>query len=152
MFADEHGNAFVAMLVQQWEQVAMPERKHDRLSLSAHSIDAGRTIDDADPPCHPEHPQKRHAESDQPSQATLAFPLCSSILAEGYCIRGAGGHQLASRRSVPSAISSAIVATRPAAPAVPKDSRTRASSATICARSLLLAISNGSSASATALG
>src|SRR4051812_6094452 len=136
MLADEDRHAFIAMLIEQRQHLAVPQRENDgtlRGAQATHVVIAANSI--APRPCEKSNePDARHDDAGRAS-----FPFGVSVH------RAARGDALF-------AMSKIIAATRPAAPGCPSASRTRRKPSTIDARRGSSRSSSGSSASATAVG
>src|ERR1051326_2261715 len=135
MLADQHRDALPAMLMQERQHVAMPEGKDDRGAFAAQAVDTRVAIDESKTPGHSQQSHQRHSQSHDPSKPASALSLRATRARANHAGGRARLLQLASRRAFGLAISMAMSATRRDAPAVPSDSRTRASSRTIAMRS-----------------
>src|SRR4051812_36405892 len=120
------------MAPQQRKQLAVPEREHEWLMLSAHGPEA-RIILDAEPPRAGENADQERAEryDDRELPATLGVAVCLGL------------------RLTHTASSLAMAATRSAAPGVPSFDRTSARPSSIARRRGSLWSSNDCSVSAT---
>src|SRR5689334_15692529 len=146
MLADQDGDPFVPMMIEQRQHVAMPQRKNDRASFPAQRVDARFVIDQLDAPAGAKRSHERHPEAYDPFHPSLASPLRARQGARRPLGRRRGAktaHPVApmpapaTSPAPPPASSIAIDATRRAAPGVPNESRTRASPVTMRARFVL---------------
>src|SRR5690348_859720 len=124
MFADQHRDSLATMVIQERQHVAVPERKYDRGAFAAQAVDSRFVVDESKTPRPPQQPHHRHSQSHDPSKPARALSLGATRARANNGGRRARLLQLASRRAFGLAISNAMSATRPDAPAVPSDSRT----------------------------
>src|SRR5438094_6028632 len=152
MLADQDRDALVAMMIQQWQHISMPQSEDDRPFVAPKDGDVP-VVDETYPPATTKRSHKRNTEPHRPTQRAFAPLIGATRRARCSVDRSrARFGQLAALWASGAASSSAIAATRRAAPGVPSESLTRSSSITIRARWALRRSRSGASASATALG